>query len=147
MPCVCPCIVKLITLTNMDNSLDVSTAKLSGGAGIERAALALVGAVSIAAVAGYATFGVHPELLRGQPSAQLVYAVAFTLFARGQIIVAALALCVFLVRRVRFIWLPAALAVYAVSLGTELAGTMLGVPFGAYAYTEGLGTKWFGHVP
>jgi len=37
--------------------------------------------------------------------------------------------------------------VYVVSLGAELAGTTVGLPFGPYRYTDGLGFKWFGHVP
>jgi uncharacterized membrane protein len=35
----------------------------------------------------------------------------------------------------------------AISLGFELLGTGTGWPFGAYEYTEGLGTKVFGRVP
>jgi putative membrane protein len=41
----------------------------------------------------------------------------------------------------------AILAVYAVSLGSELLGTTYGIPFGAYSYTSLLGIKWFERVP
>jgi uncharacterized membrane protein len=38
-------------------------------------------------------------------------------------------------------------AVYAVSLASELMGTGWGVPFGPYSYTSLLGPKWFELVP
>jgi putative membrane protein len=44
-------------------------------------------------------------------------------------------------------WLGAFALLYALSLGSELAGTTAGVPFGPYAYTGALGPKWLGHVP
>jgi len=36
---------------------------------------------------------------------------------------------------------------YGITLGFELAGTTLGIPFGQYSYGNLLGPKWFGHVP
>lgn len=113
----------------------------------ERAALALLAGFTILAVAGYATFGMHPELLRGSVAAQKVYGAAFVLFARGQVLLAAAVLVAVLVRRVGLAWLPACAAIYVVSLASELAGTTVGLPFGPYAYTDGLGIKWFAHVP
>jgi putative membrane protein len=41
----------------------------------------------------------------------------------------------------------ALIAVYAVSLASELMGTGWGVPFGPYSYTSLLGPKWFELVP
>jgi len=38
-------------------------------------------------------------------------------------------------------------AVYLVSLVSELMGTSYGIPFGAYSYTALLGMKWFDRVP
>jgi uncharacterized membrane protein len=52
-----------------------------------------------------------------------------------------------LVRRAGARWLPAFAALYAISLASELAGTTVGLPFGPYRYTNGLGVKLFGHVP
>lgn len=114
---------------------------------LERLMLAVLIGFTVAAVAGYWVFGQHPALLRSDPAAQRIYGAAFTLFARGQVLLAATALVVVLIRRARFEWLGAFAAIYVVSLSSELAGTTLGLPFGPYAYTDGLGPKWFGHVP
>jgi putative membrane protein len=42
---------------------------------------------------------------------------------------------------------PAAIALYVISLGSELLGTTVGIPFGPYRYSDGLGIKWLAHVP
>src|ERR1700759_2929064 len=113
----------------------------------ERIGLAALAAFTAFALAGYATFGTHPQWLRISPSAPVAYGVAFVLFARGQILFAAAALFIVLIGRARFRWLPAFLALYLLSLSSELAGTTVGLPFGPYHYTDGLGPKWFAHVP
>ena len=118
-----------------------------GRAWPETAALAVVYAVSIASLAGFATFGVHPGLLARSQVAPETYARILVWAPRAQILIACAALVVFLVRHAGSRWVPAFLAVYALSLGAELAGTTLGLPFGPYRYTDGLGIKWFGHVP
>jgi uncharacterized membrane protein len=107
-------------------------------------ALYLFGAV---ALAGYATFGRHPELLVGLPRAAAFYATSFDFFAQGQIWLAFAVFAAFLTRHAGARWLLAFAALYAVSLGSETLGTTLGVPFGEYAYTAALGPRWFGHVP
>ena len=114
---------------------------------IERVALGAVYAVSIGSLIGFATFSLHPELLvRAEVSAQ-TYGRMMVIAPRGQILVAVAALVLVLVRRVGARWIPAFLAVYIISLGAELAGTTVGLPFGPYRYTDGLGLKLFGHVP
>ena len=114
---------------------------------VEIVALAAVYAVSIGSLIGFATFALHPELLvRAQVSAE-TYGRMMVIAPRGQILVALAALALVLVRRVGARWLSAFVAVYAISLGAELAGTTVGLPFGPYAYTDGLGLKLFGHVP
>lgn len=115
--------------------------------GIERVALVTFYVFTLLAVAGYATFGLHPELLARTPGAIEVYAVAFTFFPRAHVVLGFAVLALFLVRRTGARWVPAFLACYALSLGSELAGTTIGLPFGAYHYTPGLGPRWFGHVP
>lgn len=114
---------------------------------LERLTIGVLALFTLFAVAGYATFGRHPAMLAANPGAQRFYGVAFVLFARGQVLLAAAALIAVLVSRARGAWLTAFVAVYVVSLSSELAGTTVGLPFGAYAYTDGLGPKWFGHVP
>ena len=37
--------------------------------------------------------------------------------------------------------------IHLTSLTSELSGTTVGLPFGPYHYTAGLGPKWFDHVP
>ena len=102
--------------------------------------------VAAASVAGFGIFRAWPELLNS-PAANSFYPRAFALFPRVQIALAFVVLAVVLVQRARWAWVTALLAVYAVSLGSELLGTTIGVPFGPYEYTHLLGPKWFDHVP
>ena len=113
----------------------------------ERIALGAFWAFTAVSVAGYATFGLHPELLARVPNAMDTYSVAFTFFPRAHVLLGFAVLALALVRHAGLRWIPAFLAVYAISLGSELAGTTVGLPFGPYSYTDGLGIKWFGHVP
>jgi uncharacterized membrane protein len=99
------------------------------------------------AVAGYASFGLHPRLLAARPDASAFYSIAFTFFPRAQVLLAFAVLAIALGRRAGRRWLPALGACYAISLASELAGTTVGLPFGPYHYGDGLGIKWFGHVP
>jgi uncharacterized membrane protein len=111
--------------------------------------IALWGAVgfSAAALIGFATFGVHPRLLAHVPWSAPIFAVSFRLFSVGQILVAAGALVVLLMLRAPWRWVLALIALYVISLGSELSGTSVGFPFGPYHYTGLLGAKWFGLVP
>jgi uncharacterized membrane protein len=110
--------------------------------------LALLAVFSVVAVVGYAVFGREPSRLAGlSPSTARFYAVSFSFFAQTQIALAGLVLAVHLWRRSGFRWVPAFLAVYAISLGSELMGTAFGVPFGPYHYTGLLGWKWLDLVP
>src|SRR5690349_21286959 len=113
----------------------------------ETAALAVVYAISAASLAGFATFTLHPDMLVRSGVSAETYGWILTFAPRLQILLAVAALIVFLVRRSDARWITAFVAIYVVSLGAELAGTTLGLPFGPYRYTDGLGLKWFGHVP
>ena len=103
---------------------------------------------SAIAVAGFATFGLHPGLLaRFPPQVAAFYGISFDFFAQVQIWLAGAVLALFLAAHAWRRWLGAFAAVYLVSLVSELMGTSVGIPFGEYRYTEALGPKWFGHVP
>jgi putative membrane protein len=112
-----------------------------------RLALLLVYLVTALSLAGFALFGLHPERLGGSPDAALVYGWMLRVAPKAQIAAAFAALAVVLVATVRARWLAAFAALYAISLLSELAGTTVGLPFGTYHYTNGLGAKWLGHVP
>ena len=113
----------------------------------ERVSLIAFLLFTLVAVAGYAVFGRNPELLRRFPEAVGTYSAAFMFFPRAHVILAAVVLAFVLVRHAGPRWIPAFLALYAISLASELAGTTVGLPFGPYSYTDGLGVKIFGHVP
>ena len=109
--------------------------------------LGLLYAFTFLSLAGYATFGMHPQLLARVPQVAGFYAVAFHFFAQAQIWIAWLVLALFLSLHAGTRWVPAFAVLYAISLGSELLGTGAGIPFGEYHYTAALGPKWFAHVP
>ncbi len=109
--------------------------------------LALLGLFTALALAGFGTFGRHPELLARFPSSRGFYAAAFEVFARGHVILAFLVLGLILTRRVGWRWLPALAVAGAISLAMELLGTATGFPFSGYRYTELLGWRVAGLVP
>lgn len=114
----------------------------------EWTALAALYVFTTAAVAGYAVFGQNPANLVGLPPwAATFYARSFGFFAQGHVWLALAVLAGVLWLKVRAQWLVAFAVVYAVSLGSELAGTTWGIPFGAYSYSELLGPRWFDRVP
>ena len=113
----------------------------------ERAMLGLFWVLTAASVAGYATFGRHPEMLAGVPNGAETYAAAFTFFPRAHVLLGFAVLALALILHSGRRWVPAFIAVYLISLASELSGTTVGLPFGPYEYSAGLGVKWFGHVP
>ena len=114
---------------------------------VEWFGLALVYVVSALSLLGFAAFGLHPDRLAATPGAASLYGWMLLLAPRAQITLAFAALALLLSRRTGARWLPAFGAVYLLSLLSELAGTTVGLPFGPYRYTDGLGPKWLGHVP
>ena len=114
---------------------------------IDAGGLIVLGLFTAAAVAGFASFGRHPELLARFPASRGFYATAFEVFARGHIVIAFLVLATSLTLRAGVGWIPGLLAVGALSLGMELLGTATGFPFSAYRYTELLGIRVAGLVP
>lgn len=114
---------------------------------VDHVALATVYLVSAFSLAGFATFGRHPERLANAPLAASVYGWMLLLAPRVQILVAFVVLAVVLTRHAGARWIPAFAGLYVLSLASELSGTTFGLPFGPYHYTAALGAKWFGHVP
>jgi uncharacterized membrane protein len=114
---------------------------------LERSLLGVLFVVTVMAAVGYAAFALHPERLAAVPDAAIVYGYALRMLPPAHIIVGVVALAAILTYRVGPAWLPAAIVLYLISLGSELLGTTAGIPFGAYRYTDGLGIKWLAHVP
>jgi putative membrane protein len=114
---------------------------------IERIVLIVLAVFSATAIAGYWFFGLHPENLARFPQSAGFYAHSFSFFAQTQVWLSGIVLFVILGRGRHFRWLTGFLAVYVLSLSSELLGTTTGFPFGDYEYSGLLGTKWFAHVP
>jgi uncharacterized membrane protein len=126
----------------------VADAGGQGRAGkLERVALGVLFAFTAVSLIGYATFGLNPALLARVPQVAGFYAVSFHFFAQAQVWLAFGVLALVLWLRVGWKWVAGFVAVYLISLSSELLGTTVGLPFGEYRYTEALGPKWFGHVP
>jgi uncharacterized membrane protein len=114
---------------------------------VNRWALWLLYAFTGVTLLGYATFGVHPGLLAHVPQVAGLYAFAFRFFAVGHVWLAFAVMALFLTLGVGWRWLPAFVALYLISLGSEMAGTTTGLPFGEYHYSPLMDPMWFGHVP
>ena len=103
--------------------------------------------IALASVAGFGIFRAWPHLLATVPDAAAIYPKAVAVLPRLQIIAAFAVLAIYLAWRAKWAWVAAFVVVYITSLLSELSGTTIGLPFGAYSYTDALGMKWFGHVP
>lgn len=99
------------------------------------------------AVLGYATFGVHPELLASYPGATAAYGTALRIFPLGQVWLAFAVLAGYLTMQTGWRWTGSFLLLYLLSLSSELLGTGYGIPFGPYHYSAMLGPEWMGRVP
>jgi putative membrane protein len=109
--------------------------------------LILQGAIVIASLLGYGIFTAHPELLAQVDPQAKFFTWAFHGFAVGNMLFGGLAAVTDALLRNRVPALIAFIAVYLLSLASELLGTGLGIPFGPYSYTDLLGAKWFALVP
>ena len=109
--------------------------------------LALQAVIVIASLLGYGVFTSRPDLLvQVDPQAKF-FVWAFHSFAVGNMLFGGLAVAAEAILGNRRSALLAFVAVYVVSLASELLGTGFGVPFGPYSYTSLLGPKWFDLVP
>ena len=103
--------------------------------------------IVVASLLGYGIFTSRPDLLvQVDPQARF-FTWAFYGFAVGNMLFGGLAVVAESMLRERRRAIVAFVAVYIVSLTSELLGTTYGVPFGSYSYTTLLGPKWFDLVP
>jgi putative membrane protein len=102
---------------------------------------------TLAAVVGYWTFGLHPNLIPDSDFARRIYGLSYRWFARLHIVVSAVVLGVYLLRRTGWKWIPAFFGVALVSFLSEHIGTGYGFPFSGYEYTSLLGPRVGGRVP
>ena len=109
--------------------------------------LALQGAIVLASLLGYGIFTSRPDLLMEVDPQARFFTWAFHGFAVGNMLFGGLAVVLHALASNGYRALAAFLAVYFVSLASELMGTGWGIPFGPYSYTGLLGAKWFGLVP
>lgn len=109
--------------------------------------LAIQAAIVVASLLGYGIFSSRPDLLARVDPGGRFFVWAFHSFAMGNMLFGGLAVVAEALNRKRRLALLAFIAVYLVSLTSELLGTSYGVPFGAYSYTSLLGAKWFDRVP
>jgi putative membrane protein len=109
--------------------------------------LVLQALIVVASLLGYGIFTSRPDLLvQVDPQARF-FTWAFHGFAVGNMLFGGLAVVADALLKNRLAALYSLVAVYAVSLASELMGTGWGVPFGPYSYTSLLGPKWFELVP
>lgn len=114
---------------------------------IERISLIALALFSAFAIGGYWFFGLHPENLARFPESAQFYAKSYSFFSQTQVWLSGIVLAILLSSKGSFKWVTGFVAVYFLSLGSELLGTTTGFPFGDYEYSSLLGTKWFDHVP
>jgi putative membrane protein len=109
--------------------------------------LVLQSLIVVASLLGYGIFTSRPDLLMQVDPQARFFTWAFHGFAVGNMLFGGLAVVADALLRNRREALLALIAVYVVSLSSELMGTGWGVPFGPYSYTSLLGPKWFELVP
>ncbi len=109
--------------------------------------LILQALIVVASLLGYGIFTARPDLLMQVDPQARFFTWAFHGFAIGNMFFGGLAVMADAFDRNRMAAFYAFLAVYVVSLISELMGTGLGIPFGPYSYTNLLGPKWFTLVP
>lgn len=111
------------------------------------ALLVIQGVIVVASLLGYGIFTSRPDLLMQVDPGARFFTWAFYGFAVGNMLFGGLAVLTESLQSDRMKALVAFVAIYLVSLGSELLGTTYGIPFGAYAYTDLLGAKWLDRVP
>lgn len=103
--------------------------------------------INLISIFGYATFGMHPELLVKFEWAPPIFAASYSFFAQLQVAVGFGIMAWECQKAFKWGWLKYLLAAAAISFTMEFLGTTFGVPFGKYSYTSLLGWKIAGQVP
>lgn len=113
----------------------------------EKILLALLYAINLISVFGFAVFTLNPSSLERWPWAAPIYSMAYLFFAQLQIVTAFAAMTCALLRYAGFRWVLAFVLIVTLSAVSELLGTSYGIPFGPYSYTHLLGPKILDRVP
>ena len=95
----------------------------------------------------FATLGLHREWFAGNPVLSGCRNSLFAIVAQTQLYLSLAALSIYFWHRWQYRWLPAAMAVFVVSLAVEYYGACRGLPFGTYVYSPLLGYSIGGKVP
>ncbi len=103
--------------------------------------------INLISIFGFATFGMHPELLVRFEWAPPIFAASYSFFAQLQIAVGFGIMAYECQRAFKSRWIRYLLAASVISFVMEFLGTTFGVPFGKYSYTALLGWKIAGQVP
>lgn len=130
-----------------DSALPFPKAAAQTRHAFDRGLLAVFLGFTVIVIGGYASFGRHPELVASVAGAARWYGVAMNLFPVLHVWIAFAILAAYITRKSGTVWLLPFVALYAVSLSSELLGTGYGIPFGPYSYTPILGAEWMGRVP
>lgn len=102
---------------------------------------------TVFAILGYWNFGLNPDRLPATDWAVGIYQISFPWFARAHILISAGVLFFVMSRHSGLRWVPALVAVYALSFTSEHVGTGYGIPFSGYEYTGLLGARLGSRVP
>lgn len=103
--------------------------------------------INLLSLFGFATFASNPDYLKMFPWAEPIFEISYPLFSRLQILLAFTGMVIVLRKNCSKSWLKPFLAITLTSLTSELAGTSVGIPFGAYGYSSLLGFKILDKVP
>lgn len=103
--------------------------------------------INLISIFGYATFGMHPELLAKYEWAPPIFAASYSFFAQLQVTLGFILMAWECQKTFKSAWIRYLLAAAGISFAMEFLGTTFGFPFGKYSYTSLLGWKIAGQVP
>jgi putative membrane protein len=103
--------------------------------------------INLVSIFGYATFGLHPELLAQYSWAPPIFAASYPLFAQLQIGIGFWVIAAECQKTLGAKWYKFFSVAVVISFFMEYLGTTRGIPFGKYSYTSLLGWKIAQQVP